>query len=71
MNFSSGDTHQVLTVVRPAICVWYRQGLRNFMLDQVAVAAMICFAGLLVWIGATMAPETKNVDLNDDANFTV
>lgn len=41
------------------------------MLDQVAVAAMICFAGLLVWIGATMAPETKNVDLNDDANFTV
>jgi MFS family permease len=60
-----------LAVILPAFYAFYIQALGNFMPDRIAVAAMICFAGILVWIGATMGPETKNVDLNDDASFTV
>lgn len=41
------------------------------MQDTVAAAAMICFAGILVWIGATMGPETKYVDRNHEASFTI
>ncbi|RAN70762.1 hypothetical protein B5P43_34850 [Bacillus sp. SRB_336] len=39
------------------------------MQDTVAAAAMIRFGGILVWIGATMGPETKDVDLNDEASI--
>ncbi|WP_054009961.1 MFS transporter [Arthrobacter sp. ERGS1:01] len=60
-----------LAVILPAFYAFYIQALGNFMPDRVAVAAMICFAGILVWIGATMGPETKEVDLNDDASFTI
>lgn len=60
-----------LAVILPAFYAFYIQALGNFMPDRVAVASMICFAGILVWIGATMGPETKDVDLNDDASFTI
>lgn len=60
-----------LAVILPAFYAFYIQALGNFMPDRVAVAVMICLAGILVWIGATMGPETKDVDLNDDASFTI
>lgn len=60
-----------LAVIMPAFYAFYIQALGDFMPDRVAVAAMICFAGILVWIGATMGPETKEVNLNDDASFTI
>lgn len=60
-----------LAVILPAFYAFYIQALGSFMPDRVAVASLICFAGILVWIGATMGPETKDVDLNDDASFTI
>ena len=60
-----------LAVILPAFYEFYLKALGTIMPDRIAVALLICLAGLLVWIGATMGPETKNVDLNDDASFTV
>ncbi|MCQ9163922.1 MFS transporter [Arthrobacter sp. STN4] len=60
-----------LAVIIPAFYAFYIQALGNFMPDRVAVASLICLAGILVWVGATMGPETKDVDLNDDSSFTV
>lgn len=71
LNFGGQDVDHGLTVIRPVFYTLYIQALPNLMPDQVAVAAMICFAGLFIWIGATIGPETKNVVLNNDASFTV
>lgn len=60
-----------LAVILPAFYEFYVKALGNIMPDRFAVASLICLAGVLVWIGATMGPETKDVNLADDASFTV
>ncbi|WP_427016172.1 MFS transporter [Pseudarthrobacter sp. P1] len=60
-----------LAVILPAFYEFYIKALGNIMPDRFAVASLICLAGVLVWIGATMGPETKDVNLADDASFTV
>jgi MFS family permease len=60
-----------LAVILPAFYEFYLKGLGSIMPDRFAVASLICLAGVLVWIGATMGPETKDVNLADDASFTV
>lgn len=60
-----------LAVILPAFYEFYIKGLGSIMPDRFAVGSLICLAGVLVWIGATMGPETKDVNLADDASFTV
>lgn len=51
-----------LSVVLPSFYAYYQLALSTIMPFEYTVLVLIVVGGVLIWIGAAMGPETKNVD---------
>ena len=51
-----------LAIVLPAFYVFYQAGLANFMPFKYTVLALVVIGAVLVFVGAALGPETKDVD---------
>jgi hypothetical protein len=51
-----------LAIILPAFYVFYQAGLANFMPFKYTVLVLVVVGALLIFIGAAVGPETKDVD---------
>jgi hypothetical protein len=51
-----------LAIVLPAFYVFYQTGLANFMPFKYTVLVLVVAGAALIFIGAALGPETKDVD---------
>lgn len=51
-----------LSVVLPSFYAYYQLGLSTFMPFEYTVLVLLVVGGALIWLGAALGPETKDVD---------
>lgn len=52
-----------LAVIVPAFYAFYQAGLAAFMPIEFTPLVLLALAGALIWIGAALGPETRDVDM--------
>lgn len=55
-----------LAVILPAFYAFYQAGLGNFMPFEYTALPLLVIGALLIIVGATWGPETKDVDFSED-----